>query len=196
MYWPCHSGPSMPVPSSLLELMFSHLWLWPFSKAASGHQRMRSPRAPTRDFLHGQEAEAQLRGKGLFLCELHTHTHPHPSSPFALPVSSSSSSSSSMIRVLSQESGREHQSLRLPGRKRGPLLFTQQRSCLPPQPPVSRPLGNGNPPARPPYAPPPGSILSHLRHGHPSRITRERERAARADAEVGSFCAEVRLCQH
>lgn len=65
----------MPVPPSLLELMFSHLWPWPFSKAASGHQRMRSPRAPTRDFLHGQEAEAQLRGKGLFLCELHTHTH-------------------------------------------------------------------------------------------------------------------------
>lgn len=46
---------------------------------------------PTRDFLPTQEVEAQLRGKGLFLC------HRFPSCPPALPASSS------MIRVLSQD---------------------------------------------------------------------------------------------
>lgn len=48
---------------------------------------------PTRDFLPTQEVEAQLRGKGLFLCH---HPPTHPPVP-ALPASSS------MIRVLSQD---------------------------------------------------------------------------------------------
>lgn len=47
---------------------------------------------PTRDFLPTQEVEAQLRGKGLFLCH-----HPPPPPVPALPASSS------MIRVLSQD---------------------------------------------------------------------------------------------
>lgn len=60
-----------------LPRSFIFLLGMPVQSTAVGHGgslsllRMRSPRAPTRDFLPTQEVEAQLRGKGLFL------PHPH-----------------------------------------------------------------------------------------------------------------------